>query len=291
MLQYYYSARRVNPKPPDKDIVGTFILNKTDVNPNLTRLSAVVIEHEIYIYGGVNGSVTGRLVRYNPFSRVSTNLPPGAALYDAAVVEYNNKLYRFGGYTGSAVVNTAAMYDPLTNRWLTLTALPSPTRGAGIFVFNNKIYIVGGYDGRANVSSIVVFDPATNTYTTHPLPGNQRTYGAVSDTIDGLFYCAGGMNNSSTMGIYNPITNKWSKASNLPNPVAWGGCCVDKGGLFVYGGIDPNSLVATRNLYTFDPEIGNWVVLAQGPVNSAYFPLVHCYGRVFLVGPSIYEIQ
>ena len=67
--------------------------------------------------------------------------------YQATAVAMNGLLYVIGGYNGSDPVHTAEVYDPTTNRWRTLTGMPTRRWSPGAAAINGKLYAVGGDDG------------------------------------------------------------------------------------------------------------------------------------------------
>ncbi len=77
----------------------------------------------------------------------------------------DGRIYVFGGYTGSAYVNTAEAYDPSTDTW---TPVASMNQGryslAGVTGANGLIYAIGGYYG-SDLSSAEAYDLNSDTWT------------------------------------------------------------------------------------------------------------------------------
>ena len=84
-----------------------------------------------------------------PWRRVSSL--PGGPLALTAIAVVRGRIYVFGGCSmppGGALVNRSAAYsfDPQTNAWATLRALPNANRGASAVAIDDRsILIFGGY--------------------------------------------------------------------------------------------------------------------------------------------------
>lgn len=89
---------------------------------------------------------------YNPLTnswQVAAALPTARGSIAAAVL--NGRLYVFGGEmttaSGSAVSNAVERYDPATNSWQVLAAMPYSAHGLGAVAVGNAIYVMGGFTG------------------------------------------------------------------------------------------------------------------------------------------------
>lgn len=75
------------------------------------------------------------------------------------VASWNNRLYVFGGYT-----STAEYYDPLTNKWITITDMIEAINELYVCVSNDMIYVMGSNSfGQAGIS-VQVYDPKLNVW-------------------------------------------------------------------------------------------------------------------------------
>jgi N-acetylneuraminic acid mutarotase len=94
-----------------------------------------------------------------------------ATIYDAraAYAANVNKVYVFGGFNGSIVVDTTYIYNVATNTWTTDAAMPAARiwPEAVYYSGNGKIYVIGGLDsGFVEQSQTWEYDPVTNTWNT-----------------------------------------------------------------------------------------------------------------------------
>ncbi len=106
----------------------------------------------------------------------------------------NGKIYVFGGFTRPANIaawqqtNRAWVYDPASDAWKELAAMPTP-RGAGWAVeAGGKFYVIGGAQANLRGNPTAPF--------THGTP--QLALG--------------------TMEEYDPATNQWRSRESMPTP-------------------------------------------------------------------------
>ncbi len=120
-------------------------------------LEAVVMDDKIVTFGGVAFTPEGfnnfsHLEVYDPasnsWSQAEVELPWTAAGAGACIAD--GKLFIFGGYSGDGISDHAACYDPDTNEWQLLPAIPQPLCAMGVAVIGKSIYLLGGWadDGR-----------------------------------------------------------------------------------------------------------------------------------------------
>ncbi len=173
---------------------------------------------------------------------ITTLSPMPEPVSNNAVVEgfVNGKayVYSFAGLDSTKVGSTGAhlkafRYDVELDQWETLPDLPDPDGGkvaASANRIGNIIYIVGGYHILANgseISSNLVhrFDITTNQYLSNakdiPLRIDDQVQGVWRDS---LLYVVTGWSGNAAAGtntpntqIYNPSTDSWSFASQMPN--------------------------------------------------------------------------
>ena len=118
---------------------------------------------------------------------------PGDHLAAASDRDY---LYAVGGRRFTAVNNTDAVqrYDPATNRWTTLAALPQPLSGAGVAIIGGKLLVVSGENATPTVSSTVLaYDLTDPTATWTTLPSlTQGRHGLAVAAIGNTLYAIDG---------------------------------------------------------------------------------------------------
>lgn len=126
----------------------------------------------------------------------------------------NNKIYQFGGLstnssTGQLVVTTSAeVYDPNTDVWTQLTAMPIPVIWGVAHVVGTKIYILSGYKDTNYTfnDSILIYDTSGHSWSTiSTTPGTlQEIYRVISpfSFVEGtnIYVCGGYHFESGTTG-------------------------------------------------------------------------------------------
>lgn len=167
-------------------------------------------------------------------------------------------------------------------------------------VLNGKIYVVGGILNPATKFSahFESYDPVKDTWTVlRPLP-EARHHIALS-AVNGLLYGVGGFTGGfpdwraqPTMFIYNPVSNTWTRGTDLPVARAEGISAVVDNKIYLIGGrvratenarIFNDHIDSVRN-EVFDPTTRRWSVLANAPTprNSAASAVID--GKIYVVG-------
>ena len=68
-------------------------------------------------------------------------------------------------YAGASSIEC---YDPLADKWTTISNMSTRRQQFGAAVLGNRVYIVGGRDGLKTLNSVECFDPRTRTWTSAP---------------------------------------------------------------------------------------------------------------------------
>lgn len=63
------------------------------------------------------------------------------------VVYVNGYVYAVGGFNGSLRVRTVDCYDPMMDRWTSVSSMQDRRSTLGAAVLNGLLYAVGGFDG------------------------------------------------------------------------------------------------------------------------------------------------
>ncbi len=113
--------------------------------------AGVVINGVLYVIGGrtVRDGNTAAVEVYDPLAdRWEKARPMPKAQGGLAAAALNGKIYVFGGeYFGSdggGVFADAWEYDPRSDRWRAVAAMPRPRHGLGAVRIDDKIYVIGG---------------------------------------------------------------------------------------------------------------------------------------------------
>ena len=215
-----------------------------DLPESVTSLGAAIVDDYLYVYGGHTGHAHSyahdeqahnlcRLDLQNPQSWES--LAEGPALQGLAMVAYDGKLYRIGGFTARNEAgedndlwsqSLVACYDPASGAWRDLPQLPEPRSSFDAAVLGAKIYVSGGWNlhGGDNATWLTTayaldLSSATPTWERLPDPPFQRRALSVA-AYDGKIFVVGGMQQqggpTTRVDVFDPDTQQWSRGPNLP---------------------------------------------------------------------------
>jgi N-acetylneuraminic acid mutarotase len=267
------------------------------------EINAVAAGGKIYMFAGQGNLFTplGLVYAYDPATKTWTKKKPmQVPAHHVAMVEYNGKIYAFGGYKKPASgeiawepINNSWEYDPAADIWKPLAPMPSYRGAASAAVVNGKIYVMGGggvASGMKNMpmvlgpvitpnrslTTVEEYDVASNTWrapTTMPTPRNHFAVAAVN----GKIYAIGGRMGSAfgapgtdteVVEEYTPATNMWgSEKAKMSTPrasMSWG---VYNGRIVVIGGDMGDARVSAtfRTAEAYDPATDQWSVLPTVP--------------------------
>lgn len=201
------------------------------------------------------------MYQYNPTADEWTETaPPSGGRGGAALVGYGRKVYAFGG----SFNNSSEVYDPASNSWSPIAALPFamfPSLGTAVVV-GDKIVLLA-FDN-TTTKHLMVYDPATDQWTpgtTHPaIPWGWAVEAA---SLNGVVYAFFGPNAHA----YDPVSDQWTQLSARPSNFFGTGVATVDGRMYHVGGWD--SGVASVDVHEFRPaSIGNHAPIASFTVSD-----------------------
>ena len=194
-------------------------------------------------------------------------------------VSLNGKMYFIGGFKGSTNMDR---YDPATNVWTSLPALPNGRNNPAATVLNGKIYVMG------ENTYVNIFDPSNNSWSLGtPVP--ETINGTAAITVGGKIYLMGGAQGSTVLKVnymFDPVTNLWTKKADMPiarhsHTVEYynGRIWVLAGDYMVYKRPRP-----TTTVQSYDPKTDEWRVEAD-MIHSRHIPNAwNANGRLYIGG-------
>lgn len=210
----------------------------------ITSFGGAVIGDHLYVYGGQAGgahqysseeqSGDFRRLSLNGENAAWENLPGGPKLTGLALVPYEGKLYRVGGFTvknakgeDSNLVSQSsfAQYDPATQTWTDLVALPEARSSHDAAVLDGKLYVVGGWQLKGEDESewhttawVCDLTKPELQWVALPSPSFQRRAVSLA-AYQGKIFVSGGMDKddgpSLRVDIFDTKTNTWSQGPSL----------------------------------------------------------------------------
>lgn len=151
--------------------------------------AAAVVANKIVVVGGqANGELVAAISvfdgeRWRDGARIPTPREHLAAASDGA------GLYAVGGRLLSADKNLAALerYDPATNRWQQLPAMPTARGGLGAAVIDGRLIAVGGEHPTGVFGTVQAYDIASSTWSELAPLGKPRHGLAVAAVGNALY--------------------------------------------------------------------------------------------------------
>ena len=234
------------------------------ISPWRERSVVVPLNGFVYVAGGsTRGGVGGTSSsKVEAFDLVAGQWSTRAAMPDSAGmgrqyargVALGGRLYQFGGVILNPSPSTADAwsYDPSSNRWTVLPAIPRGRIGASGLqpvTVGGRIYVVGLTPfNQFNPPVVDIYDPATNSWTLGATTSSVPS--AVPLVIDGKIYLFG-----DTLGVvYDPATDTWTSRAPIPGAGSTPFRAVAlKGKVYAFGNC------ATCNLvHIYDPATNAW---------------------------------
>lgn len=237
----------------------------------------------VLIIGGWTGTTMDDVWAYDPVAnqfekKASMGTP---RLWHTATLLLDGRVLVAGGSTdfGNSMASSE-IYDPVSDTWTPAGAMPSPRMDhtAELLPDGSVMAVCGDdYDGY----SAVRFDPATSSWS------------AVASTLGWHASCRAMLLDSGKVllvgfewpELYDPVADQWADAG-LPSYDLRGAAMVrtPDGRVMLAGGVAGQGS-ATNETVSFDPETGDWRVLAPMPVSrSDAASLMLPDGRLFVAG-------
>jgi N-acetylneuraminic acid mutarotase len=194
-----------------------------------------------------NATLTSAGTVASPWSAGTTG---PVARWESESFSYNNQLYVFGGYIDRNLDATTEcdVYNPATNAWSYVTAMPEAITHAGVTLVGDTVYIAGG-----NIGSLT-----------------------------------GGKNILATAQVltYDLTTGVWGSITSLPTPVASGGLVCINDQLISFGGTNSGVTADQANTWSLDLTNPNatWVAEAPMPDPRNHLGYVAINGIAYAMG-------
>lgn len=213
------------------------------LDPGVTSFGAAIIDNALYVYGGHFGkphhySKDGQsdqllkldLVHPTKWEVVSS----GPKRTGLAAVAHGGKFYRIGGFEARNdeadkqslwSMPDFARFDPKTNQWETLPALPEGRSSHDALVIGDTLYVVGGWEIQGSGETkwhdtAYTVDLSADKLEWKPLPNPPFQRRALSlGEWQGKVVAVGGMQSeggpTTATAIYDPQSQKWSDGPKL----------------------------------------------------------------------------
>jgi len=202
--------------------------------------------------------------------------PPAASNLEA--VWTGSEMVVWGGYDGSAAIDTGGRYDPAADSWLPISTSDAPSvRYAHTTVWTGtKVIVWGGYDGSSAIDTGGRYDPVTDSWAPVETTGAPSArWGQLAVWTGSTMIVWGGYDGSvyfDTGGAYDPVTDSWTATSTTGAPSPRYLCAVVWSGseMIVWGGYDGSQTYNDGGRY--DPVADSWTATATtgAPIGRYY---------------------
>lgn len=177
-------------------------------------MAVAAIGGKLYVTGG-RGPCCTQYAQLEIYDSATNTWTAGAPLPTAretvAAAAVGGKLYVVGGNIlvpgpAHAQSDVVEAYDPATDTWASLAAMPTARAGAAAGVLGGSIHVVGGSNATSGALAVhEAYDPVANAWTSQaPMPTGRRV--AAADVVGERLYVVGGSNPAGTLGTNEAFT-------------------------------------------------------------------------------------
>ena len=192
-------------------------------------------------------------------------------------VSYDDKIFVVGGDNDGAF----EYYNPSTDTWTSLPNLPTPRLFIGGTTHKDKLYVIGGMDNDSFLYSNQVekYDFSTRSWISCQSLTTSRSRLAVV-SLQEKIYAIGGLEgkndqeykNSSALEVYDPVSDTWTRKTDMPTPRHGHSATVINEKIYVVGGYTENGPSGIVEVY--DPNTNRWTQKADMPTPRGFFGLI-----------------
>jgi len=162
-------------------------------------------------------------------------------------------------------------------------------------VVNGIVYSIGGsLDPYTSTSDVEAYDAATDSWTSKAdLP--QKLCGTTAGTVNDKIYVVGGgtflhggANGYVVDSVYeyNPVSNSWTRKSNIPTPLYLAAADVVNGKIYVIGGAPHGAQSAYKTVYEYNPATDTWTKKSDMPTARFNHSATTVDGKIYVFGGS-----
>jgi len=118
-------------------------------------------------------------------------------------------------------------------------------------------------------------------------------WGLSTSVVDGKIYAIGGGNiiygvtYLSTLEVYDPVTDTWTRKADMPSGRACAAASVVNGKIYVIGG-SPRAETYTTTVEEYDPATDTWTRKADMPTARCFLSTSVVNGKIYAIGGRMY---
>jgi hypothetical protein len=194
----------------------------------------------------------------------------GSPRYDFAGFSLNGKGYFGGGRYGGPfnAISEWQEYNPVSDVWNIITAMPYPFTGLSAFAAGGFGYIANGVNDAFYNYDTYKYNQAGNNWSTLSTMSYPRLYAANADNGANGFIIGGYGFMAEAMGDlweYDPVTDIWIEKAHLPVGAEryYATAFSVNGNIFVFGGTNGSALL--NDLWKYSPILNEWTAMSPLP--------------------------
>ena len=247
-----------------------------DKTESRSMYSASVSHGKVYINNGPG--VDYAIERFDPAANSWSPLTSYCGQMShscAAVVHFQGFLYVIGGEKKGEVANCVHKYNPDTNLWQEVAAMNVSRSSLCAVADKDTLYAIGGCSNIRTLDVVERFDPKMNSWcrVASILEKRENSCGVIFKSrvfLFGGFTSRESVDLSSSIEMYDPVSNTWTAIQNSSAPTCCYGVTSLNGSVYVIGFQSHD-----RFLWIYDPDKNEWKHCARlpSPVPISLVPL------------------
>lgn len=226
------------------------------------------------------------------------DMPEGK--WEPGVINFDNKLYLFGGYKDGVVSSKRSEYfDPSDMKWTQIQELPSAITHMNMVLDGSTVWFAGGfkdgYKGHA-IAEVWNYDIDLDRYTAAPLLPEPRAGGGLALAGRELHYFGGLEMDRNTDSSDHWVLNlddwkngtaRWTTSTPMPTPRNQFSTVVFQGNIYAIGGQfnHDSQQLDQPEVDIFDPSNNTWSSGPELPKGHS-----HAEGATFVYANKIWMI-
>ena len=175
--------------------------------------------------------------------------------------------------------------------WKTESNMDVPRAVLSACSVKGVIYAIGGsLDAYSSTSVVEAYNAAKNMWTIKAsLP--QELCGLTASVVNDKIYVIGGSTSLLGTGYvvdsvyeYNPVSNSWTRKSNIPTPIAYASADVVDGKIYIIGGCNFKLNAAYNSVYEYNPTSDTWKKKSDMPTARFLASATAVDGKIYVFG-------
>ena len=213
--------------------------------PPVYNFTVATLRGRLLVVGGKDLSTdkaTNRILTFNEHSQQWIQSHPAmpTALTSPAVMGYQNHLIVAGGRNSkNNRIPDVNILDTTSHKWKTAQPLPSTDHYCTVLI-EDTLYLVGQWTQTALRAHVPTLVSGAKSGVWETLP-NAPYYWSSSVTVGNTLLTVGGCdkslggNRTTSIHMYDPTTNQWTRVGDLPEPIDKPSCIIMNSRLFSLG--------------------------------------------------------